>query len=283
MAALYLARFKRSVLVVDAGFSRADWIPVSHNLPAFPEGLPGPELLRRLRLQASRYGAEIVTGRVEALEATEDGFEADGADRVLRARTVILATGVEEVVAPLEGLAGAARAGRVRVCPICDGYETDGRSVGVLGFSAHAAREAIYLANWAKTVHLLLVGEEEALSEDLLGELAARRIGVRRVAPETVSFNGPNGAIEIGGDATPDLDLLYTAFGTRPRSRLAESLGARLDEDRRLVVGDHQETSVPHLYAVGDVVRGLNQIAVAQGEAAIAATAIHNGLPRRER
>lgn len=73
-------------------------------------------------------------------------------------------------------------------------------------------------------------------------------------------------------------DVVYSALGITPRTRLAIQAGARLDDGGRLVVGDHQETSVPGLYAAGDVVRGLNQISTAQGEGAIAATAVHNSL-----
>ena len=70
----------------------------------------------------------------------------------------------------------------------------------------------------------------------------------------------------------------YAALGVQPRSELAAQAGARFDKERRLYVDEHQQTSVPGLYAAGDLVRGLNQISTAQGEAAIAATAIHNRL-----
>ena len=63
-----------------------------------------------------------------------------------------------------------------------------------------------------------------------------------------------------------------------PQSRLAEDLGARCDKTGRLIVSGHQQTSVAGLYAAGDLVRGLNQISVAQGEGAIAAVDIHNSL-----
>ena len=73
-------------------------------------------------------------------------------------------------------------------------------------------------------------------------------------------------------------DAIYSALGVRPRCELAAQLGARMDDQGRLVVDDHQRTSVAGLYAAGDLVRGLNQISVAEGEAAIAATDIHNRL-----
>jgi thioredoxin reductase (NADPH) len=75
-------------------------------------------------------------------------------------------------------------------------------------------------------------------------------------------------------------DVFYPMLGEVARSDLAQSLGASTGECAKLAVDDHQCTSVPGLYAVGDVVQGLNQIAVATGQAAIAATRIHNRLPR---
>ena len=77
-------------------------------------------------------------------------------------------------------------------------------------------------------------------------------------------------------------DALYSALGVRPRCGLAVQAGARLGEDGRLVVDDHQQTTVAGLYAAGDLVRGLNQISTAQGEAAIAATTLHKRLREME-
>ena len=74
-------------------------------------------------------------------------------------------------------------------------------------------------------------------------------------------------------------DTLYVALGLRARSDLAVALGADHDADGALAVDQHQMTTVPGLYAAGDVVQGLAQISVAMGQAAIAATAIHNSLP----
>ena len=93
-----------------------------------------------------------------------------------------------------------------------------------------------------------------------------------------------DGAIHVLSIADGDerrFDTLYSAFGVTPQSALAIQAGARRDPDGRLVVDEHQQTSVDGLFAAGDLVRGLNQIGVAVGEAALAATAIHNRLPRR--
>ncbi|MDF3042793.1 MAG: NAD(P)/FAD-dependent oxidoreductase, partial [Thermomicrobiales bacterium] len=105
-AAIYLARFKRRFLLVDAGDPRAAWIPESHNIPFFGEGIPGPEILAFGRAAAERHGARVLSGTVAALRERPAGagFEADlepegggGLRRRLRARRVLLATGAVDV------------------------------------------------------------------------------------------------------------------------------------------------------------------------------------------
>jgi thioredoxin reductase (NADPH) len=119
-AAVYLARYLREVVVLDDGRSRAKWIPRSHNCPGYPDGIPGPELLDRLRRQAARYGAPMLAGEVEALERRDGRFAAVVGGRTMFARAALLATGVEDVQAPIADVADAVRRGLVRHCPACD-------------------------------------------------------------------------------------------------------------------------------------------------------------------
>lgn len=77
-AAIYLARYHRRVVVVDDGNSRAKWIPISHNHAGFPDGITGDELLRRMREQAERYGATILTDRIESVSGKADALQARG-------------------------------------------------------------------------------------------------------------------------------------------------------------------------------------------------------------
>ena len=254
-AAIYLARFRRRVLVLADGLARARWIPESHNTPGFPDGVGGPELLRRLTEQATRFGVEIRPSRAERLTRVNDGFEiaGTGGER-LSARAVLLATGVADRLPDVPGLEEAIRASLVRMCPICDAYEAIGQRLAVLGDGGLAEREAQFLRTYSDDV--TVIGDHE-------GRLAFTDTDIRWTAPD---------------GAPHTFDHLYLALGCHPRSDLAVACGARLDEEGALTTDAHQMTSVDGLYAAGDVVRGLNQIAVATGEAAIAATAIHNRL-----
>jgi thioredoxin reductase (NADPH) len=281
-ASSYLGRFRRRVAVVDKGWSRAEWITLSHNLPGFANGIAGPALLENMRLQARRYGASLQAGVVDALRPTDDGrFVAtvDGED--VSANSVLLATGVIENKPPVPHLADAVKHGLIRTCPICDGYEAIGKRVAVLGAGEHAAAEALFLRTYCDKITLLLPAGDDVLSEGTRRSLESAAVVITHVAVGAVSLDD-NGvvALEVEDGIIHRFDVVYSAFGTTSQSQLTTGLGARTDPSGRLIVDDHQQTSVEGLYAAGDVVRGLNQIAVADGEAAIAATAIHNRLPK---
>ena len=282
-AALYLARFRRRVLVVDKGWSRAEWITKSHNVPGFPDGLCGSVLLENLRAQARLYGAVVETGVVDALLRDGNGlFSARVGPAILTARTVILATGVMENKPPVADLANAVKRGLIRTCPICDGYEHIGKHIAVLGNGEHAAAEALFLRTYTDKLSLFLIATQTAaLSQITQRKLEAGGIRLAHVAAGTVGIGKDGVTIMSAEDGqTHRYDAIFSAFGTTAQTMLATGLGARTDECHRLFVDAHQATSVSGLYAAGDIVRGLNQISVAEGEAAIAATAVHNSLPK---
>jgi len=254
-AATYLARFRRRVLVLGAGTSRASWIPESHNTPGFPHGVSGYELLKRLTEQAAQFGAEIRQARASRLTRSGALFEITAGRAKVQAPAVLLATGVVDRMPKVAGLEDAVRRSLVRMCPICDAYEAVDKRIAVLGDGGLAEREAAFLRIYSQQV-------------TVIGAKAARRLSF---AETEVQWAGPRGPSRT-------FDHLYLALGCEPQSALAVGCGAKRDKEGNLVVDLHQMTSVDGLYAAGDVVRGLNQIAVATGEAAIAATAIHNRL-----
>src|SRR5690606_32058467 len=140
--ALYLARYHRSLLLADAGDSRARYIPVSHNTPGWARGVGGERLLEELREQAARHGAVPEKATVRELARDRGGFLATVGERTLRTRCVVLATGVVDTLPVLAGVDAAVRDGVVRLCPVCDAYETAGRRIAVYGSADAAARHA---------------------------------------------------------------------------------------------------------------------------------------------
>ena len=285
-AAIYLARFRRSFLVLHDGSSRARWIPRTHNHPGFPGGVGGRALLGRLRRQAEGFGAPIVEGKVARVTPRkgEGGyFEVRGEGFAHRARTVLLATGVRDNLPPLPGVEAAIARGVVRICPICDAFEAKGRRIAVLGDGPVGAAEAVFLRRYSPHVTLLHVGAPELLTAAQRRALADAGIGLAECALSEIRLGRTGVVLTRAAGSDLAFDTLYSALGCGARSELGEAAGVALNAQGYLVAGQlHQETATPGLYAAGDVVRGLNQISVAEAEAAIAATAMHNLLREQD-
>jgi len=280
VAAIYLARFRRNVLVADAGGGRASLIPVSHNCPGFPDGIAGKDLLQRLRDQAQRYGATIVDARIDRLEHAEDGsFVAKDATQSFRARRIVLATGVVDIEPELPNLRDAIRQGLVRHCPICDGYEVIGQRVAVIGRGTKGVEEAHFIRHFSDDLTLFSLGPAGIDDREREG-LAARGIALVETNVTEVQREGQ----AIVGLRTEDgrdfrFETLYSTLGSLVHCALAHQLGVQCADDGTIQTDRHLRTSLEGVYACGDIVHEtLNQIAVAAGQAAIAATAIHNSL-----
>ncbi len=272
---LYLARFRRSVLVIDDGRSRALRIPRTHNMPGYPEGVVGAELISSIRRQAERYGVAFADGRVEKLEKTEDGFSARWPGGEVRARVVLLATGTSDIEPAVSHLAEAVGSGAVRYCPVCDAFEVIDRNVGVIADGPAGVREALYLRHFTPHLKVFLLSGESCLDEANRERLAEAQIGL--VEDPIASVRLSEGAIVVRhGDAETRCDSVYSALGMHIHAELAPD--ADRDDDGYLVTDRRRQTNIEGLYAAGDVLQGLNQITVAMGDAAIAAAAMHLAL-----
>ena len=281
-AATYLQRFHRRVLVVDAGASRARWIPTSHNCPGFPLGVSGDTLLQRLRAQAEAFGVERVEGRIEQLQCDDDGFLARAGDgRSWRAAHVILATGIVDAMPPVDGLEDAIANGAVRLCAICDGFEASDDRLAVYGPTNAAIDHALFLRTFSRRVAALPSDADAADAEHV--ERAQSGGVPLRAAPVALRHREGVCEVDYGDGSSETFDSLYAVLGGHAQSDLACALGADCDADGCLHVDAHQQTSVDGLYAIGDVVSALNQISVAVGQAALAACHVHNRLPRNYR
>ena len=280
-AAVYLGRYKRRALILDAGHSRLHCIPRTRNVPGFPDGIEGPELLARMREHARKYGTPTEQAKVDRVQRLEDGsFRAQAGQRRWRARFVILATGARDVEPEIEGIRDALRAGQVRYCPICDGFETQGQRVAVLGRSGHGLRESLFISGFGNEVTWLAMATQEEVDPQQLAQLRTAGVRLADSPPQRIACGVDNCGVrvELQNGQVLEFDTLYPALGLHHACDLATALGARAHENGQLEVDAHQQTTVPGLYVAGDVALDLNQISVAAGHAAIAATAIHNRL-----
>lgn len=281
-AALYLNRFYRDVTVIDAGKSRARWIPRTHNCPGFPDGLSGDELLQRLRTQAVEYGTEVTQATASQMERVDGGFRVtDARGEQYYGRKVLLATGIEDVLPPALWVKEAIDCGAMRLCAICDGFEASDDVLAVYGPLRSAFEHAKFMRTYSTTV-TLVQSDDEQVDAQLLH--SADDLGIMLMKkPLDLLFDGMRcGFVQASGERR-DFDTVYPVLGSRSQATLAILMSANVDEENELIVTADQMTSIDGLYAIGDVVSALNQISVAVGHAAVAATTIHNVLPRNLR
>lgn len=276
-AATYLRRFHRSCVVFDSGDSRARWIPESNNCPGFPNGVSGVELLRRMRQQATEFEARFETARVDTIARDGAVFVLSAGERRWRARSVIIATGLSDKLPDAPWVEEAVACHALRLCAICDAYEATDTRIGVHGLLKDIASHGSFLRAYSEQVFLLPIdidqdGQDEALRKALDAGVQVLPAG------GTLGFEGGQ-CTWTTSEGTTVFDSVYPYLGCHTSTGLVSGLGAEISDLAEIIVDRHQATNVPGLYAIGDIVSGLNQISVAVGQAALAATHVHNQLP----
>jgi thioredoxin reductase len=277
-AGLNLVRARRSVLMVDTNRPRHAPTLRSHGTLGL-DGIPPLELRKIGREQFLAYpGAAHTNGRVEAVGAdltvTVSGLRGDP-DLELRPRAVLVATGLSEVLPDVENLR-AYYGTALHSCIECDAYEKSGQALALIGSGPDLAARALEIAHWAPD----LIVFAPALGGDDEERLTAAGIRVER---EPVAAIEGEKAVMTGVRLASGRVVAREAGFVRPEwipqaSFLAEADAAR-DELGRLVVDARFRTTVPGLYAAGDVTaREPMQIAVAAGEGAVVARTIHLDL-----
>jgi thioredoxin reductase (NADPH) len=172
----------------------------------------------------------------------------------------------------------------VRLCPVCDGFDVLDKRIAIVSAQFNPVGHALFMRTFSSRVTLF--EQEDGLRLDDSARAQLAQAGVRHAPAPLKGITMSEAMLPIlhtGDGEHHQADVVYPMLGETARSDLASALGARTSYCSELVVDHHQQTTVPGLYAVGDVVVGLNQISVAVGQAAVAATRIHNRLPQRLR
>lgn len=271
-AAIWLGRYRRRTLVLDAGEPRNRWVEDVHGYlgsdPVSPD-----ELLSRARADLAAYSdVDLRLGRVAGLEPLDEGFRVTTDEGSREARRVVLATGVADVFPDVAGFFTHYGAD-VFHCPTCDGFEAEGRRVVAFGWSAAVAGFALELLDWAAAVTVVTNGqtfEGRAVHDDALA-----RHDVEIVEDEAAELLGPRGGLEgvrLHTGRRLACEVAFFSLGHQPATGLACHLGCELDGDGHVVVDERGETSVHGVYAAGDVVPGLQLVQVAAAEGTVAGT-----------
>lgn len=277
-AAYWLARYRRRVRVLDSGEARNEPTWAVHGYPGLPD-LPPSELRRRLRVQAEAAGAEVESARVVRIEGRKDAFDVHTSTaQALRARRVLLAYGVRDLLPDIPGLEEALGTS-VFHCPDCDGPTMAGLRVGVIGWTRQAAALALFLHTWAG--RLVLMPHGHPLEVDARTRATLERYHVA-VQPERISRVTPAGgralSLHLASGEVIVVDGVFFHIGTEPASDLGERLGCETNGQGYLRTDRGLETTVPGVFAAGDIAGHPHLAISAAAQGVLAALAIHRSL-----
>ncbi|HVL81150.1 MAG TPA: NAD(P)/FAD-dependent oxidoreductase [Actinomycetota bacterium] len=269
-ATLWLARYRRSVLLLDGGSYRNHSVELVHGYLG-SDPTPPDVLREKARRDLERYPyVTIEQADVPSIDRRGDLFVVHASTGAVLARRIVLCTGVRDEVPEIEGF-DEHYGKTVFHCPTCDGYEARGRRVAVLGSRPEVAAFALGMLDWAQSVAVVTGGAPLEVSSSV-GELLASE-PVRVVEEKASALVGEPGHLEglrLADGTTIDCDMVFFTIGHHPRSELAVALGCETDEDGYIRIDEQGLTCIPGVYAAGDVTPGLQlvQVAAAQGTAA---------------
>jgi thioredoxin reductase (NADPH) len=286
-AAIALGRACRSATVFDRERpGRCDRPQINYNYLGFPDGIPAAELVKLGQRQAERFGAELIDREVTRLQRDGNRFLAELDDGTLAAGWgVILATGVRDRWPRFPGYEEYIGV-TMHWCIVCDGYEMQGQRVVLVGNDAETAETAMQMQRYTSDV--AIVTNTGALGMDAGTAARLERCGiplhVDRIAGATAREPGRFATLRLERGAELPLDHLFSEQGADPNAALAHALGVATNDAGYIIVDTEGRTSLPRVYAAGDVTRLFaHQIATAVHEGATAASSLRYDLWEAER
>ena len=270
-AASWLGRYRRSVVVLDSTEYRSGMVERSHGYLGRDPQKP-LDLIKTGREEVLAYPTVQIRERsASAITRRDDGlFEVD--DDLL-AHRIVLACGVKDAFPDVEGFHDHYGAS-VFHCPSCDGYEARDRHVVALGWDPHLVGFAETIKNWAASVTVVTNGIRFQGDRECRVELATHDIGL--LEKNAIRFVGTRGdltGVELEGGEVLEASMVLFSIAHHPRVELATSLGCALDDEGYVAVNSKGLTSVPGVYAAGDVTPGLQLVSVAAASGVVAGVA----------
>lgn len=278
-AAMMLARGRRRVVVFDDGLTRNRFAASGHGFLGM-DGM-APEAMRlKARAEVLAYPTvRLFETRVTAASGRADEFHLLSAEGEVAARRVILAYGMRDLLPDLPGLAGCWGKTAIQ-CPYCHGYEVADRPTGFLVSTAAMAGHALLFTEWTRDLTVFANGFELAAAD--LAALADRGVAVEpgRVAAVEAE-DGNVRAVVLADGRRVARSVLYLAARYEPAAALAEDLGCRIEDrpDGRVVATTgFGETSVPGIFAAGDLTRQMFNATLSASEGVMAGAMCHRSL-----
>ncbi len=290
-AGLYAARARLNVILIEeivpgGQVIISDWI---ENYPGFPEGISGPDLVQKMTEQAKRFDLNIENNEVISIDLSDPVKKITLNDRTITTHTIIIATGASPKKLGVPGEDTFFGKG-VSSCATCDGPFFKDRVVATVGGGDTAVQESIFLTKFAKKVYLIhrrdrlragAILQERALANDKIEFIWNSVItGINGLSHvENISVKN----VKTGDITELPVDGCFIWVGILPNTQFLKD-AVKLDEQGFIVADLNMETSVPGVFAVGDVRNTpLRQIATAVGDAAIAAFSAEHYIENKRR
>lgn len=271
-AAIYMGRFLRNVLVLDEGRGRSTFAQVNDNYLGFPDGISARELRDLGRQQAQRFGAQFLHCRVDRMRKGPSGLIASTDAGVYSGKTVILCTGVQDVwpsIPCIYDYVGKS----LFWCIVCDGFRAAGKRVVLFGNDDEAATTACQFLAYTDKVTFITAPGQTNCSDEKVKEMRCHKIELIEGVPEAVE--GPPDDIQsvvLADGRHVAADIMFSLLGCRPNNRLALQLGLECSRGGYVKVDEEGYTSVPGVFAAGDLSRmHTHQVVAAAAEGAEAA------------
>jgi thioredoxin reductase (NADPH) len=276
-AAMYCSRGGKKTLILGNVYgSQQSMGGLYENYPGFPDGIQGIELSEKMLAQAQKFGAETQTELVEKIVPLRDSFRLKTENWQYEARAIILATGASHRLLGVPGEKEFATRG-VSYCVHCDGALFRNKAVAVVGYGNGAARAVLYLSNICNKVHLLSPRESLVAESIYLDRIKKLPNYAANFGAEIMEIQGQETvkSVEFRVGNTPrslKVDGVFVEMGMKPNTELAEALGLEMTQGGYVKANRlNQETSMPGVYAAGDLTGGRMQVATAVGQGASAA------------
>lgn len=260
-AGLYTQRANKKTLIIYNEKSSLEKASKIENYYGFPNGISGKELYQNGIMQAKNLEIELKKEEVIKIEKIKETFEVSTSNRKYISRNVILATGNKKNTPDIKGIKELEGKG-ISYCAICDGFFYRGKDVAVLGSGDYAISEVNDLLNVANKITILT-------NKKKMPDFRAENVKVETRGVIAVKGENQLESIELEDGTKLEVDGLFVAQGVAGSTDFARKLGA-LVKDNKIVVSDKMETTIQGLYACGDCIGGIYQIAKAINEGMIA-------------
>ena len=281
--ALWLARYRLRVRLFDSGDPRNAPTWAVHGYLGLEDIAP-MELRRIGREQAIAAGAELEAATVESLEGEKDDFRVRLTDgRTVTARRIVFATGLRDIIPEIPGLEDFYGTS-IWHCPDCDGPSVTDQRVGVIGWGRSIAAFCMEMLTWTDNLTVLTHGRDAEMPSAAHEALARFDIEVRTEPIERLE--GRDGRVErvvTTGREPLEVDAVFFHIAYGPGCSIPAEIGCEANEEGSLTVDSNYETTVPGVYAAGDITSGSKLAIRAAAEGTRAAIGIRRSLLPEER